>query len=285
MARLESTYGKGKWCTDPAKPDTCKNIDDVTQILAARGDEKALRAAWEGWHTIAPPMRKDYQRFVELSNKGAQGARLRRHRRDVAQRSTTCRPTTFTKELDRLWDQVRPLYLKLHAYVRLKLREKYGDAVPANGPIPAHLLGNIWAQDWSNIYPLVAPPNADPGYLAHRHPQEAQDAGARHGPHRRALLHLARLRAAAEDVLGALAVRPAEGSRGRLPRERVGHRLRRRRPHQDVHRADRGRLHDDPPRARAQLLPARLQATSRCCSATAPTTASTRRSATRSRCR
>jgi peptidyl-dipeptidase A len=73
-------------------------------------------------------------------------------------------PDEFMKELDRLWDQVRPLYLKLHAYTRLKLRGKYGDIVPANGPIPAHLLGNIWAQDWTNIYPLVAPPNADPGY-------------------------------------------------------------------------------------------------------------------------
>ena len=71
MARLESTYGKGKWCADPAKADACKNIDDVSRILSVPGDEQALRAAWEGWHTIAPPMRKDYQRFVELSNKGA----------------------------------------------------------------------------------------------------------------------------------------------------------------------------------------------------------------------
>ncbi len=73
-------------------------------------------------------------------------------------------PDAFTKELDRLWDQVRPLYLQLHAYVRMKLRQKYGDVVPAKGPIPAHLLGNIWAQDWSNIYDLVAPANADAGY-------------------------------------------------------------------------------------------------------------------------
>ena len=73
-------------------------------------------------------------------------------------------PDDFAKELDRLWDQVRPLYVSLHAYVRARLREKYGDLVPANGPIPADLLGNIWAQDWDNIYPLVAPPNADPGY-------------------------------------------------------------------------------------------------------------------------
>src|SRR5262245_50420983 len=163
MARLESAYGKGKWCTDPSKPDTCRNIDDVTRIMAAGGDEKKLRAAWDGWHTIAPPMRKDYQRFVELSNKGAKelgfadtGA-MWRSKYDMP-------PDAFTRELDRLWDQVRPLYLKLHAYTRMKLREKYGELVPANGPIPAHLLGNIWAQDWSNIYPLVAPPHADPGF-------------------------------------------------------------------------------------------------------------------------
>jgi peptidyl-dipeptidase A len=163
MARLESTYGRGKWCADPSKPDTCKNVEDVTRILATPGDEPKARAAWEGWHTIAPPMRKDYQRFVELSNKGARelgfadtGA-MWRSKYDMP-------PDAFTKELDRLWDQVRPLYLKLHAYARLRLHQKYGDVVPPNGPIPAHLLGNIWAQEWGNIYPLVAPPNADPGY-------------------------------------------------------------------------------------------------------------------------
>src|SRR5438093_9104002 len=163
MARLESAYGKGKWCPDPAKPDSCKTIDDVTKIMATSRNEKELRAAWEGWHTIAPPMKQDYARFVELSNKGAKelgfadtGA-MWRAKYDMA-------PDDFTKELDRLWDQVRPLYLKLHAYTRLKLREKYGDLVPANGPIPAHLLGNIWAQDWTNVYPLVAPPDADPGF-------------------------------------------------------------------------------------------------------------------------
>jgi len=163
MARLESTYGKGKWCTDPARTDTCRNIDAVSRILSVPGDEKALRAAWEGWHTIAPPMRQDYQRFVELSNKGARelgfantGA-MWRSKYDMP-------PDEFTRELDRLWDQVRPLYLKLHGYVRMRLRDKYGDVVPASGPIPAHLLGNLWAQEWGNIYPLVAPPNADPGF-------------------------------------------------------------------------------------------------------------------------
>src|SRR5260370_39902822 len=104
-ARLESTYGKGKWCPDPAKPAACKNIDDVTRIMAASRDEKELRAAWEGWHTIAPPMRADYARFAELSNKGAKelgfadtGA-MWRSKYDMP-------PDAFSKDLDRLCDQV-----------------------------------------------------------------------------------------------------------------------------------------------------------------------------------
>ena len=162
-SRLRATYGKGKWCPDPAKSESCHNIDDVTRVLASSRNEGELRREWEGWHTISPPMRQDYVRFAELSNKGARelgfadtGA-MWRAKYDMP-------PDQFTKELDRLWEQVRPLYLKLHAYVRMKLREKYGEAVPANGPIPAHLLGNIWAQDWSNIYPLVAPATSDAGY-------------------------------------------------------------------------------------------------------------------------
>jgi peptidyl-dipeptidase A len=160
---MDGEYGKGKWCADPNKTDTCLDIDKITDIMRESRDEKKLRQVWEGWQTISPPMRPQYSRFVELSNKGARelgfadtGA-MWRSKYDMP-------PDAFSKELDRLWDQVRPLYLKLHAYVRMKLREKYGDVVPANGPIPAHLLGNIWAQDWTNVYSVVAPQNVDRGF-------------------------------------------------------------------------------------------------------------------------
>jgi peptidyl-dipeptidase A len=162
-ASLDATYGKGKWCADPARPETCLDIEKITDIMANSRDPKRLREVWEGWQTISPPMKKDYARFVELSNKGAKelgfadtGA-MWRLKYDMP-------AADFTKELDRLWDQVRPLYLELHAYVRMKLHEEYGDAVPATGPIPAYLLGNIWAQEWGNVYDLVAPKTADPGY-------------------------------------------------------------------------------------------------------------------------
>jgi peptidyl-dipeptidase A len=131
--------------------------------MAESRDPKQLLDAWTGWHAISRPMRPDFARYVELANQGAKelgfqdNGAMWRAKYDMP-------PDDFAKELDRLWDQVRPLYLSLHAYVRSRLHEKYGDLVPAGGPIPAHLLGNLWAQDWSNIYPLVAPPSADPGY-------------------------------------------------------------------------------------------------------------------------
>src|SRR5688500_970552 len=163
VSAMQGVYGRGKWCPDATKPDACMNIDDITKLLASSRNEPEIRRAWEGWHTISPPIKKDYQRFAELSNKGAKelgfadtGA-MWRAKYDMA-------PDAFTKELDRLWEQVRPLYVQLHAFTRMKLRQKYGDAVPEKGPLPAHLLGNIWAQDWSNVYELVAPATTGAGY-------------------------------------------------------------------------------------------------------------------------
>jgi peptidyl-dipeptidase A len=160
VASMEGQYGKGKYC----KSGKCRDLDQLSDELANNRNASELADAWTGWHAISPPMRPQYQRFVELSNKGAKelgfadtGA-LWRARYDMP-------PDEFAAELDRLWLQVRPLYLSLHAYVRKRLREHYGSQlVPAHGPIPAQLLGNMWAQDWSEIYPLVAPKDADRGY-------------------------------------------------------------------------------------------------------------------------
>ena len=158
---MEGTYGKGKWC--PSGPQSCQDIEDLTKLMAENRDARQLQDAWTGWHAISKPMRKDFVRYVALANKGAQqlgfkdNGAMWRSKYDMP-------PDDFSKELDRLWDQMKPLYLSLHAYVRSRLHARYGDAVPAAGPIPAYLLGNMWAQDWSNVYPLVAPPNGDPGY-------------------------------------------------------------------------------------------------------------------------
>jgi peptidyl-dipeptidase A len=161
VAAMEGAYGKGKYC--PSGPESCKPLTELTKIMATSRDARQLQDVWTGWRAVGRSIRKDFVRYVELSNKGAKelgfpdNGGMWRSKYDMP-------PDDFAKEVDRLWEQVKPLYMSLHAYVRARLREKYGDAVPANGPIPAHLLGNMWAQDWDNIYPLVAPKDGDPGY-------------------------------------------------------------------------------------------------------------------------
>ena len=162
-ASLQSDYGKGKWCPD-GPSGKCLPLNDLENIFTESHDPKELLRAWQGWHSIAPPMRKRYERMVTLANQGAEEMGFA----DVGamwRSDYDMPPEVFAAELDRLWQQVRPLYLSLHAYVRWQLATKYGaSAVREDAPIPAHLLGNMWSQDWSNVYPLIAPPNADTGY-------------------------------------------------------------------------------------------------------------------------
>jgi peptidyl-dipeptidase A len=161
--QMEGIYGSGKYCRAGSGSNDCLDLDQLSDILGTSTDPAKLLDAWRGWHTISPPMRPLFQKYVELGNKGAR--ELGFADMGAMWRSKYDMPAdAFPAEMDRLWEQVKPLYLSLHAYVRWKLREKYGDLVPASGPIPAHLLGNMWAQEWENIYPLVAPKDADPGY-------------------------------------------------------------------------------------------------------------------------
>ncbi len=169
-ARMDSNYGSATWCPAGVQPgdagaeEACRDILDFERIFAESRDPAELAEAWLQWHGTSRPIRDDYQRFVELANQGARelgnadvGAMWRSN--------YEMPPDAFAAELDRLWGQVRPLYESLHCYVRAKLGERYGtDVVPPTGPIPAHLLGNIWAQSWEHVYDLVGPGEADPGY-------------------------------------------------------------------------------------------------------------------------
>ncbi len=162
-AQLDAAYGKGKYCPD-ANPDHCMGIDEIGAKMAQSRDPKELAALWTGWHEVGAPMRGDYARLAELSNQGARelgfadtGA-LWRSQYDMP-------PAEFAAEIERLWKQVEPLYLELHTYVRRKLIEKYGDAARRpDGMIPGDLLGNMWAQEWGNIYDVVAPPSGPMPY-------------------------------------------------------------------------------------------------------------------------
>jgi peptidyl-dipeptidase A len=166
-AGMTGAYGKAKYCPAAAAgaaaaPD-CMPLGELEKVLATSRDPNRLKEVWLGWHAQSPSYKGDYVKYVELSNKGARAmgyadtGALWRSGYDMS-------PEAFSAEMERLWQQVKPLYDSLHTYTRFKLRQAYGaSVVPASGPIPAHLLGNMWAQSWDNLYPLLKPATKDGG--------------------------------------------------------------------------------------------------------------------------
>ena len=150
--QMESIYATGKYC--PEGQD-CLTLNQLSTILETSRDPAAQLHAWKGWRTISPPIRTKYQRFVELANEGAR--ELGFDDLGVLWRSGYDMPEKeFAAEMDRLWEQVRPLYESLHCYVRAELSQHYGEElVPLDQSIPAHLTGNMWSQQWGNIYELL----------------------------------------------------------------------------------------------------------------------------------
>jgi peptidyl-dipeptidase A len=156
-AELEAMYGSGKYCPPNATPEKCLDINSISRIMRESRDPQRLLEVWRGWHTVSPAMREKYSRYVQFMNEGARELGYKdvgvmwRSKYDMP-------PDAFAAEIDRLWNQVKPLYESLHCYVRWNLTKQYGPGVvPPGKPIPAHLLGNIWAQEWGNVYPLVEP--------------------------------------------------------------------------------------------------------------------------------
>jgi peptidyl-dipeptidase A len=159
---LDGMYGKGKYCPAGKSGDDCLGIEQLDVLMAKSRDPKELQDLWEGWHKISPPMRDKYTRLVELSNQGAREFGFK-DTGDLWRSNYDMTPAEFSAELERTWTQLEPLYRELHAYVRFKLIQKYGAAAERpDGMLPAYLLGNMWAQEWGNIYDIVAPaPNGN----------------------------------------------------------------------------------------------------------------------------
>ncbi|MGA9659111.1 MAG: M2 family metallopeptidase, partial [Asticcacaulis sp.] len=158
--RLNSAYSTGKF-TYKGK---VYNLDEASNVMAESRDPVLIQAMWDGWMGIAAPMKDDYARLTELANAGSRGLGFK-DTGALWRSGYDMDADAFDAETDKLWTQVQPFYKNLHCYVRAKLNEKYGDNIqPKTGPIRADLLGNMWAQDWSNIYDVVAPKDIKSSY-------------------------------------------------------------------------------------------------------------------------
>ncbi len=157
-AKMEGMYGSGKVCTGEGDARTCRQLGDLEDVLRNSRDYNAQLDAWQGWHTIAPPMRKDYVRFVELVNEGATDLGFA-DTGEMWRSGYDMTPAEIAAETDRLWGQVKPLYEQLHCYTGTRLDAKYGadKGHVAGGMLPAHLMGNMWQQDWGNLWDVLAP--------------------------------------------------------------------------------------------------------------------------------
>lgn len=159
-AKMTGMYGAGKWCADAAKPETCRDLEVLSKVMdqgARDFDWDVQLTAWEDWRNATRDIAPLYTEFVGLGNEGARNigyadmGELWRDGYDMT-------PAEAEAETERLWQQLRPLYEQLHCYARGKLSEKYGvEKIPANGLIPAHVTGNMWAQTWEGLYPLLEP--------------------------------------------------------------------------------------------------------------------------------
>ncbi|MES2075192.1 MAG: M2 family metallopeptidase [Pseudomonadota bacterium] len=166
QAAMTGAYGKGKYCPKNADGTvgTCLALGEMEKVLAESRDPAKLKEMWVGWHAQSPAYKDRYAEYVALSNKGAKQmgfadtGLMWRAQYDMP-------PEAFEAEMERLWQQVKPLYDSLHTYTRHKLRQTYGpEVVPASGPIPAHLFGNMWSQTWDNLYPILKPGSGASSY-------------------------------------------------------------------------------------------------------------------------
>ena len=160
---MSSIYGKGKVCQKVGGKQECKDLDNLSKVLQKTRDPKEALAVWKGWHdNVGRAERNLFIKYVGIANAGARGVGFK----DVASmwKSAYDMPEdAFAAETDRLYAQMKPLYEQLHCYTRRGLNKIYGDKVVAKtGLIPAHLLGNMWAQSWGWLYKELEPYPGEP---------------------------------------------------------------------------------------------------------------------------
>jgi peptidyl-dipeptidase A len=160
---MSSIYGKGKVCTSVKGQEQCKDIEALSKVLQTTHKPAEALAAWQGWHDNVGRAERDlFVQFVALANDGARGVGFD-NVADMWKSGYDMPPDAFEAETDRLYAQMKPFYEQLHCYTRRKLNKRYGDAVvPKTGPIPAHLLGNMWAQSWGWLYDELEPFPGEP---------------------------------------------------------------------------------------------------------------------------
>uniref|UniRef100_A0A182LUT3 Angiotensin-converting enzyme n=1 Tax=Anopheles culicifacies TaxID=139723 RepID=A0A182LUT3_9DIPT len=157
ISRMQENYATAKVCQYRNETNCNFGLEpELTETLAKSRDPEELKYYWVQWHAVAgKPVRKDFDEYVSLNREAAQ---LNNFTSGAEYWLDAYEDDTFEQQVDAAIEQIRPLYEQIHGYVRYKLRKHYGnDIVSEKGPIPIHLLGNMWGQTWDNIADITTP--------------------------------------------------------------------------------------------------------------------------------
>ncbi|CAG0912459.1 unnamed protein product [Notodromas monacha] len=157
LSNMSRIYGSGQVCWEDGQCSVLEGTEDsLSTLFATSTDEPKLRYAWEQWRTnVGRPMKPYYEQYVELKN---QLAVIRNYTDYGHEMRSRYEIDDFELSMEEIYNTTLPYYLELHAYVRRKLYDTYGpEVVDLEGPIPAHLLGDMWGRFWNNIYNLTEP--------------------------------------------------------------------------------------------------------------------------------
>lgn len=150
--KLSAMYGSATHCFSE---NDCNDLEGFENIIDNSRDPIELKRAWEGWHEIGKPMKGPYMRMIQIGNEGAKELGYS-DLSDLWFSKYDMPSEDFLTSLDEAWEEVKPLYDALHCHARDMLNQEYGnEIIDPKGPIPVHLLGNMWGQSWSNIFDIV----------------------------------------------------------------------------------------------------------------------------------
>ncbi|XP_019522936.1 PREDICTED: angiotensin-converting enzyme 2 [Hipposideros armiger] len=170
---MSTIYSTGKVCK-PNNPEECLLLEPgLDNIMASSTDYNERLWAWEGWRSeVGKQLRPFYEEYVALKNEMARGYQYEDYgdywRSDYETEGTSgfqYSRDQLMRDVERIFEEIKPLYVQLHAYVRSKLMDTYPSHISPTGGLPAHLLGDMWGRFWTNLYPLTVPygqkPNID----------------------------------------------------------------------------------------------------------------------------
>ncbi|NWI33356.1 ACE2 enzyme, partial [Sula dactylatra] len=168
---MSTIYSTGTVCKI-TEPSECLVLEPgLDTIMANSTDYHERLWAWEGWRAdVGKMMRPLYEEYVELKNEVARlnsysdyGDYWRaNYEADYPEEYKYSRDQ-LVEDVEKTFEQIKPLYQQLHAYVRHRLEQVYGPKlISSTGCLPAHLLGDMWGRFWTNLYALTVPYPAKP---------------------------------------------------------------------------------------------------------------------------